>query len=346
MKYIKENLKEFETCNIPLWHSLGYTGKGVKIANFEKCSPESPIFEGKISSPFNYVYSSIRNTHGNQTASVIHQIAPDAEIYALRESENEFRDESLPFMIEHNICIGNISASRALRSSHEKEFMKMKEHGITVFVSAGNDGTNGLLSYAKSDAFLAIGAIGYRDWKEPHEIFLKDYSSRGTELDYTMFSGLYIYDFEEPSNVYEVNGTSFSSPMFTGMMALVQQFFVEKIGRTLWRDEIELFLNDHLMDLGEQGWDEHFGHGLFVLPHPNDIDINKYLIRGKKKEVNDMVFKDVDYSRWYGPAVRYVEENNLMKGDDKGNFNGDKPLTRYEMAQILMNMGAKSPQGK
>lgn len=287
MNYIKENLKEFETCNILLWHSMGYTGKGVKIANMEKACPDSPVFDGKLHDPFNMKYSTIRNEHGNNTAGVIHQIAPDADIYMLSDGFNRNGDiisgklveQTIPFIKKTGITLVNASLyGKNIRVINEI-YKELKTHGVILVNSAGNEGAKGLTGYAASNVWISVGAVGYNDWgaKSLDTIFLKDYSSRGKELDYTMFSGLFVHDLVENGRVFEVNGTSFSSPMFCGMLALVQQFFLEKAGRVLYQDEIELFIQDHLMDLGEVGWDEEFGHGLFILPHPNEINTNKYV---------------------------------------------------------------------
>lgn len=350
MKYIKENIKEFETCNILLWHSLGYTGKGIKVANMEKACPESHVFDGKLHDPFDMKYSDIRNAHGNQTADVIHQVSPDADIYMLTNGFNRKNDyiygrlidETIPFIKENNICLVNASFYghniKALNAIYEE----LKTHSVTLINSAGNLGPDGLTGHAASNVWLAIGAVGYNDWgnKSLDTIFLKDYSSRGKELDYTMFSGLYVHDLVEKGRVFEVNGTSFSSPMMTGMLALVQQFFLEKTGRTLYQDEIELFLQDHLMDLGAVGWDEEFGHGLFVLPHPNSIEINKYLLRGKPVDNggDKMNFSDVQKDRWSAEDIDLVSNLGIMQGLPDGTFAPAKSVTREELATVIARL--------
>lgn len=48
-------------------------------------------------------------------------------------------------------------------------------------------------------------------------------------------------------------------------------------------------------------------------------------------------FEDVDIKAYYGPAVGWAYENNIVKGDGNGYFNPDKALTREEAAVILAN---------
>ena len=49
-------------------------------------------------------------------------------------------------------------------------------------------------------------------------------------------------------------------------------------------------------------------------------------------------FPDVDDTADYAEAVEFVNELGIMIGDDKGNFNPDKTVTRAEMAAIVCRM--------
>lgn len=51
--------------------------------------------------------------------------------------------------------------------------------------------------------------------------------------------------------------------------------------------------------------------------------------------VNAFAFSDVSKDSWYSNAVDYVNDAGIMVGDDKGNFNPDKPVTRAEMAVVI-----------
>ncbi len=57
-------------------------------------------------------------------------------------------------------------------------------------------------------------------------------------------------------------------------------------------------------------------------------------------------YPDVDDAATYAEAVRILKSLGIMKGDDQGNFNPDKTVTRGEMATILCNLtgvGAQAP---
>lgn len=51
-----------------------------------------------------------------------------------------------------------------------------------------------------------------------------------------------------------------------------------------------------------------------------------------------MSFPDVDENAAYAEAVDYLGDNGIFSGDDKGNFNPNKPVTRAEMATIICRM--------
>lgn len=50
------------------------------------------------------------------------------------------------------------------------------------------------------------------------------------------------------------------------------------------------------------------------------------------------LFPDVDENAEYAEAVAYLKDVGIMRGDDKGNFNPNKTVTRAEMATIVCNM--------
>lgn len=49
-------------------------------------------------------------------------------------------------------------------------------------------------------------------------------------------------------------------------------------------------------------------------------------------------FPDVDENAEYAEAAEFLSEIGIMVGDEKGNFNPDKPVTRAEMAAIICRM--------
>lgn len=134
-------------------------------------------------------------------------------------------------------------------------------------------------------------------------------------------------------------GTSFSSPLLLGMLALVQQFFLEKTNKTLNQEQIYRFIIDNSIDLGEKGKDDMFGHGLFILPNPEDIIIKDYVNVSDNNIGDDIMdFKDVDKNRWSAKNIDLVSDLGLMNGYPDGTFKPAQPVTREEIATVLANL--------
>ena len=99
---------------------------------------------------------------------------------------------------------------------------------------------------------------------------------------------------------------------------------------------MESFVKDHLIDLGDVGWDDKYGFGLFVLPDPRNIIINRYIdvaiIKPEKEEIK--VRFDDTVNHWAEEEIEFVTDRGLMKGYLDGTFRPDKPLTRAEYATM------------
>lgn len=128
--------------------------------------------------------------------------------------------------------------------------------------------------------------------------------------------------------------TSFSSPLLTGMLALVQQFFKVKTGQYLNQHELCQFMIDNSVDLGDEGKDAKYGHGLFVLPNPDDIDVSKYAELPIEGGDNMETFPDLD-GHWGEKYVRHWVEKGLFDGYEDGTIKPDRSLTRAELAKVL-----------
>ena len=319
---IEQNKKEFEICNIFQWWNKGYTGKNIKIAEIEGFNTDAYFLKNKVVDFFNRGKSG-GSTHGTQVLDVMHQSAPDATLYSLPYGlisdslhiEGTFVEQTLPYIVKENIHIIGASLGGINNDLLNKEIEKAKEKGACFITSAGNRGTKGLGNFAKSDIWMSVGADGYDDKLE--NTYLKNYSSRGQELDIVGFSGLYIHPSKEGYNPFQVEGTSFSSPLICGMCALAQQFFLEKTGRTLFQWELEKFIYDHVIDLGEIGWDENYGHGLFVLPHPDDIDIKKYVPKYMEDEKMEIKLQ-INSNKYYVNGIeKYMDTVPILNKDDR-----------------------------
>ena len=335
------NKKEFEISGIINWHKQGYTGKGVKIANIEKCNTNVWYLKKTVNDPFLNAKQEKENSHGNQTLNVIHQVAPDAEFYTLprggtytmNDATGSLIEKSLPYMIAEGIHLVNASVGGTNNKTLNEAILNVQKHGTTFVCSAGNSGDRGVSPYARSGVWIAIGAVVLNNREE---IKLTTYSSIDKAVDFVQFSEIYVNDVRkgyEDRTIYR-SGTSFSSPLLTGMLALVQQFFKGITGQFLKQNELYQFMMDNSVDLGDVGKDTKYGHGLFVLPNPDDIDVSKYAELPIEGGDNMETFPDLD-GHWGEKYIRYWVEKGLFDGYEDGTIKPDRPLTRAELAKVL-----------
>lgn len=350
-KYL--NKKEFEYNNIIAWHKAGYTGKGIKVANLESGNPNAWNLKGKVLDPF-FLKRSGTNNHGDKVMDVLLQVAPDINIYMLSNAgksvagggfEGTFTDVTLPFIEENDIHLVNASLTGTSNQGLADKVAKAKNKGTTFITSAGNESNYSPLGYSSENGWITISASHLDRNSNPS---IANYSSRGESIDFTQFSGIYVNNQKDRDyRIYE-EGTSFASPMFCGMLALVQDFFLANTGKTLNQEKLYEFALDNVVDLGDEGKDNLYGHGIFVLPNPGDIDINRYVaesIEPSPKDNNDKPtgddivdrFKDINKNAWYYEAVKWAIETGLMKGKSKDEFDPNAPLTRAEYCQAEYN---------
>ena len=279
---------------ITKWHELGYTGKGIKIMSIEPVSSKNKF--PNVIAINGYNGGKLQDcNHADNVMAQMMEIAPGSEFYTCSKeatAEGSWKPLYLDYILKNNIHLFTSSRLNKLYetgTTKEKYMQECIDNGTTFCIAAGNVeivGGRDIYNEAKSDKYLTIGACNFDDG----EVWKVYSSCEGEELDYMTIVG---YDGE--------SGTSFATNRFSAMLALVQQFFNEKIGRTLRRSELIKFINDNVKDLKTEGHDIYTGHGLFILPEPSTIDIYKYVIN-----------EGVDYGGF--PEVR---SDVVMRGIDK-----------------------------
>ena len=294
----KEDALDF--LGITEWHKAGYTGKGIKIVSDELvCEKVHP----DVISPVGF---KSKSGHGDDVMSHIKLVAPDAELIAYPFNgtfgSKSYKCDSAEYIKENRVHIFTTSVLGSFPTQgQQKAIQDCIEAGCIFFAAAGNKGNKGLNGESQYDGYLAIGGVKPRftgryegeeaiyDWDDLYKV---SYSSVGKELDYVTIA-----------EILGVTGTSFCSPVFAGMVGLVQQFFIEKIGRRLTRPEMISFINGNLIDTHIEGFDIETGHGLFKLPKPETIKISDYV-------------SDISEGIYYGgfPEVR---SDVVMRGIDK-----------------------------
>jgi peptidoglycan L-alanyl-D-glutamate endopeptidase CwlK len=301
---------------ITRWHELGYTGKGIKIMSDELIYQKAPSGTSqerwdKIICPKGY-RSKAGDTpwHGTAVMSHILMVAPDAECIAFPLSGSfgsTYNSACAEYIKENKVHIFTTSSVGSYPVAGRRMAIEdCIEAGCIFFGSAGNDGESGVREEIQYEGYWAIGGVKPKftgeyngedpiyDWGKLTKV---GYSAVGEELDYVTIA-----------EIMTAVGTSFCSPVFAAMVGLVQQFFIEKIGRRLTRREMANFIADNLRDLEVEGFDTRTGHGSFILPEPSTIDIRKYVADIDVAYPNEGIY--------YGgfPEVR---SDVVMRGIDK-----------------------------
>ena len=285
--------KIFDYLGITKWRDAGYTGKGIKILSIEPVSSKEKFPNVIAVNGYNEGNLKDRN-HGDNVMKQMMEIAPDATFITCSEkgSTENWKPLWLDYILNNKVHLFTSSylSSVYKTSSRVEEYMQeCIDNGTTFFIAAGNASVSGggrdIAEEAKSDKYLTIGACDYYDGSAGKA----HYSCEGEELDYMTIVG---YNGE--------TGTSFATNRFAAMCSLVQQFFLEKAGRTLYRHELISFINDNVKDLKTEGHDIYTGYGLFILPDPSSIDIYKYIVNegivynGFPEVRSDVVMRGID----------------------------------------------------
>src|SRR5690606_36573439 len=147
------------------------------------------FFNGKIKDPFGNVSGVGRNYHGHQTADILHQVAPDADIYILSNSgrygsetaEGKFIEESIPFMESEGIHLINESLGSKNNRNLKEHIKQAQRHGVKFVRSTGNEAEKGAGNYARSGVWIAVGAVNLSG---KGEIIHARYSSIDEEVDF------------------------------------------------------------------------------------------------------------------------------------------------------------------
>lgn len=259
-----KNEDKFSYARIDKWHGRGYTGKGVRIAVAERIDES--------------------DNHGRSCADIIKQIAPDAitvgkprpAIQVINdeitvESENRYR-EYYNSLVSEGIHILSMSLhGRATPRLEALEREILLAAGLTLIVSAGNDGVDIQKDRsAHLPTWISVGAAGLQNGRP----FRIHYSQTGPALDFMAFTSLYT-TWGKP-----FGGTSASCAFAAGQYALWFQWFFEVHGRYPTFQESLAFGLANAEDMDIPGRDNLTGHGLFRLPeevpaivHPSKPEI-------------------------------------------------------------------------
>lgn len=152
----------------------------------------------------------------------------------------------LTWAADQGARVANISYGATPSSSISSAARYMKSKGGLVVVSAGNSGSDP--GYNDNPDLISVSATNSSD-------AITSWSSYGNYIDVAA-PGASILTTKLNNGIGYWNGTSFSSPLTAGVVALIMS-----ANPHLSPAEIEDILEFSALDLGATGWDHKFGHG-------------------------------------------------------------------------------------
>jgi hypothetical protein len=256
------NKEEYDFTNITEWHEKGYTGKGVKIVlnDIGYVQTSAPFLHGKVFDPLGTVNREyVKSSHAQLVTQVIHDIAPEAEIYVFNTPRPT---EPIKWATENDAQLINRSLGGSYTNDIDELSRISYNNNIFMSVASGNEDET-LTPFANSDYWYTIGAVSMENGLP----IRTSYSSWGEGIDIMEFSAIltctYICEYHNASYFH---GTSASTPFVTGMLSLYYEKYKEEHGEFPSIKKAREFVAQNTIDLEAKGYDIYTGHGLFVLP--------------------------------------------------------------------------------
>lgn len=197
--------------------------------------------------------------HGRKVYDILRQILPEAIIL----TDIKYYKE-LPVKLDgFTSSQDNSFDDREYRVKKAKE---MYNKNVYMTCAVGNDSYDSCNHLAKYKEWVSIGACHFKDGNPKRAV----YSSVTEHIDFVSLTCL-----ETQFGIF--NGSSCSTPVNQGMAMLVKQFFRDNANINISNKELLNFQKDNSIDLETEGQDSKTGFGLFILPDPKEIEIEKYL---------------------------------------------------------------------
>lgn len=225
-----------------LWAN-GITGKGIKVAIVDTgIKADHPFFEGKVVggySPFGGDYLD-SDGHGTHVAGIVHQVAPDAQLLAVRVFPNEEESDDgasatqdvitkgIKWAIDQgadviNLSLGGLKASKGFRQVFEYGASR----GVLFAMASGNNrGTEPLFPAKFAGDISGLGfSVGATDEWGQVAVF-SNWTGENRNMNQLVSHGVRVLSADAFSDGFvNMSGTSMAAPQLAGYLALYKQMF-------------------------------------------------------------------------------------------------------------------------
>lgn len=190
-------------------------------------------------------------------------VAPRAQIFAVKVL-NDRSQGTLNWLLRGiDWCIRNEMDIISMSLGFDKDYPKLHNvirdaynKGIVMIAAVGNNKFEPDAEYpARYDETIAVTAIDDRK-------HIAKFATTGSKVEIAApgvsITSTYL------RNQYAIgSGTSFSTPLISGSIALIQSKFLKENGRKMTNEEVKQFIRQHCDDLGDKGRDNIYGYGMF-----------------------------------------------------------------------------------
>lgn len=304
-----DNSEFFKALNITSLREKNIKGKGIKIAVIDtggNSFGENLVIKGGYNCIDNSSNYHDNDGHGTSVTSIIsssnYGVAPESDIYSVKVDLSLSYEivinqviEGLRWCINNKMDIVNMSFGFPSYESNELEDVcfEAKQNGIILVCAAGNTSINAYLAIpARYDSTISISNI------DKNNVISKT-SSYSFGIDFCCY-GENIVALDNSGENTIVSGTSFSSAIVSGIIALLKQQNPNLTCREMYE-----ILKDNCKDLGDKGKDLYYGFGLIqAIIMPTDY----------KKE-NELILDDIQKNIYFPQTKLQVQESNQVNSN-------------------------------
>ncbi|ANU10085.1 alkaline serine protease [Planococcus antarcticus DSM 14505] len=314
--------------------SLGYTGKGVKIAIIDSgINSKHPDLKvaGGVSKVANSSAFTDGNGHGTHVAGVIGAqnnsigivgVAPDSQLYSVKVlSANgigtlEGVVAGIQWAIDQKVDIINMSLTTVNNDQTLRDITKKAyEAGILIVAASGNERESGLYSDvlypARFPSVIAVGSVSQLNK-------LSYFSNYGASQELVApgenILSSFVDSLSTSQDDYAISeGTSVASPFAAGTFAQYMEAYPHLSNKQL-RETVKRAATD----LGAKGRDNQYGNGLI-----------------KSLQTKAALFPDLKNDFWYSEPIKNIFDRQIITGLPDGTYRPNATITRAEAVTML-----------